>query len=105
MATLTDLKGKKIQRLSADPLMPNAGDIWLNTTDRKLKTYNGTTIKSFDIQKQDNAPEIEISDQYGNSDSMATIFAKEVFVTTLDTNLPSGYGTFDVTEGEISGGL
>lgn len=96
MSTIEDLKGKKILRLSTDPSSPNTGDIWLNTTDRKLKTYNGTAVKSFDITKQSNVPELSNSDF-----SMSEFNAKEAFVTTLDTNLPTGYGSFDVTEGEI----
>jgi hypothetical protein len=103
MSTIADLKGKKILRLSTDPMLPNTGDIWLNTTDRKLKTYNGTAVKSFDITKQSNVPELTVTNSSGSDVSMLDTNCKEAFVTTLDTDLP--YTIFDVTEGEISGGL
>jgi len=35
-----------ISRLAADPINPQEGDVWYNTTDHALRYYDGTTVQT-----------------------------------------------------------
>jgi len=41
MSDYTELKGLKVKYLSSDPSPGTAGDVWYNTTDKKIKSYTG----------------------------------------------------------------
>ena len=47
--TPTTSEASSIQLQATDPVSPNVGDVWFNTTDGEFKYYDGTATRVIDF--------------------------------------------------------
>ena len=48
-----EIQNWSLQKLATDPVTPFEGQIWLNTTDKKYKFYDGTRIEFYMVEVTD----------------------------------------------------